>query len=365
MMRLLGLFAAVLLFGVPATVLALHGDGWVLLGWIGFPVVGAVILWHKPRNTVGRLMLSVGVLCGVASIGEIPGWRDRMPPWLEALVTAAGPCTYILLIALALVLPSSRLESKLGRLLAVMLGFSAGLVAVLTVLDPALLPSGRTNPLAVGDVGQVADVVVRGPGFLVVPLLLLGAVIDLVRRYRRSDGIERLPYRWLMLGAIITLLVIASFVLETAGTLTLTMTTVLINALPVTIGIAVLRYRLFEIDRVISRTVAYALVIIGVVGTYARVVTSVSRLLPQSQELAVAGATLAAAALFRPLLRAVQERVDRRFNRAKYDATREIEGYALSLRDSVDPREVADGLVAAVDRTLQPAVVGVWRGRPS
>ena len=112
----------------------------------------------------------------------------------------------------------------------------------------------------------------------------------------------------------------------------------LINAIPVTIGIAVLRYRLFEIDRVISRTVAYAVVTVLLVGTYALVVTSVSRLLPQSQQLAVAGATLAAAALFRPLLRRVQERVDRRFNRARYDATREVEGYASSLRDSVDPR---------------------------
>jgi len=132
------------------------------------------------------------------------------------------------------------------------------------------------------------------------------------------------------------------------------------SLIPASIGVAVLRYRLYEVDRVISRTVAYTLVTAVVIGTYALVVTSVSRLLPVSNALAVTVATLAAAAIFRPALTRLRDAVNRRFDRARFDAAREIDAYAQSVRDQVDPTTVTADLAEVIQRTLGPASLGIW-----
>ena len=132
------------------------------------------------------------------------------------------------------------------------------------------------------------------------------------------------------------------------------------SLIPLSIGIAVLKYRLWDIDRIVSRTVAYGLVTVTVLGVYALVVTTAARLLPASNTLAVALATLAAAAVSRPLLSRVQRAVDRRFDRARFDATREAEAFAARLSSTVDPDQVAADLHAVLDRTLAPRTMGVW-----
>jgi FlaA1/EpsC-like NDP-sugar epimerase len=135
--------------------------------------------------------------------------------------------------------------------------------------------------------------------------------------------------------------------------------------IPVAIAIAVLRYRLYEIDRIISRTVSYALVTAIVVAVYALVVTSVAWLLPDATTLGVALATLSAAAFFLPVLRVTRRLLDRRFNRAQYDAERVVVAFGDRLRTGADPHTAASDLADAVERTLEPSVVGVWTRRPT
>ncbi len=135
---------------------------------------------------------------------------------------------------------------------------------------------------------------------------------------------------------------------------------VALSIIPVAVGISILRYRLFAIDRLISRTVSYGLVTGLLVAVYAGLVTAVSRLTPTGNSLAVAMSTLAVAALFQPLRRRVQAVVDRRFNRPRYDAARTIETFSLELRDQVDLEVLAADLLGVVHQTMQPAKAGLW-----
>jgi hypothetical protein len=131
-------------------------------------------------------------------------------------------------------------------------------------------------------------------------------------------------------------------------------------ALPVGIGVGILKYRLYDIDRIISRTLAYAIVTGLLVGVYAGLVLLATRVLPLSSPVAVAASTLAAAALFSPLRRRVQRAVDRRFNRARYDADQTVAAFAARLKDAVDLDTVRDDLAGAVHQALEPAHVSVW-----
>ena len=136
--------------------------------------------------------------------------------------------------------------------------------------------------------------------------------------------------------------------------------TICIAALPVSIGVAILKYRLYDIDRIISRTLAYAIVTGLLVGLYTGLVLLATRVLSLHSTVAVAAATLAAAALFNPLRRRVQRWVDRRFHRARYDADRMVAGFAARLKDAVDLDSVRDDLAGVVHRALEPAHVSVW-----
>ncbi len=130
--------------------------------------------------------------------------------------------------------------------------------------------------------------------------------------------------------------------------------------LPVSIGVAVLRYRLYDIDRIVSRTVSYTVVVLLLAAVYVGAVTWLTTLLPDQSELVVAATTLVVATLFNPIRRRVQGWVDRRFNRSRYNTQRVMDGFAGSLRDQVDAAEVVDGWVGVVTETMQPASVAVW-----
>jgi hypothetical protein len=207
-------------------------------------------------------------------------------------------------------------------------------------------------------------------GFVIVPLLMLGALVSLVARWRRSSGSERLQYRWFALAvglAVIMLLTTNTLfnTLEVPEVVFAMATAIGLNAVPVAIGVAVTRYRLYEFDRVISRTISYGLVTVGLLVVYAVLVAAASSLLPESSDLAVAAATLAVAALFRPVLRRVQRVVDRRFNRERYDALVTVDHFAGRLRHEVDPSLVSGELLRALSRTVQPASAGLWLREPT
>ena len=191
-------------------------------------------------------------------------------------------------------------------------------------------------------------------------VLALSAVISLIFRLRHSSGIERLQFRWLLLGSSLFVLISALGQIlpeDSAGELLWLLGG---SAIPISIGVAVVRYRLYEIDRLVSRTVSYAIVIALLAAVFAGLVTLVGSFLDTASDLAVAASTLAVAALFNPLRRRVQRGVDHRFNRSRYDSERVMSGFTSSLRDEVDPDEVLGGWLSVVINTMQPASVGAW-----
>jgi hypothetical protein len=178
----------------------------------------------------------------------------------------------------------------------------------------------------------------------------------MVLRFRRARGVERQQLRWFAFAAVLIPLAMA---LEPLGEFFLP---IAIAFLPVACAIAVTRHGLYGIDRVISRTLSYAVVSLVVVGTYALVVTSVSRLVPDSGALPVAGATLAAAGVCLPVLRRVRGWVDRRFDRARFDAQQQVEAFAARMGTVVDADDVTADLAGTVQQTLAPSSVVVWVG---
>jgi hypothetical protein len=181
----------------------------------------------------------------------------------------------------------------------------------------------------------------------------VGAAVRQVLSWRRSAGDRRQQLKWLAGGAAVTVLGIALVAVDGIGWMGFA-------ALPVAIGVGILKYRLYDIDRIISRTLAYAIVTGLLVGVYAGLVLLATRVLPVSGPVAVAGSTLAAAALFSPLRRRVQRIVDRRFNRARYDADQTIAAFAARLTGAVDLDSVQEDLASAVHQALEPARIWVW-----
>ena len=204
-----------------------------------------------------------------------------------------------------------------------------------------------------------------------VPLIAatgLAAVLSLAFRYRRARTAERAQLRWLVYaGALVMAGVLAQapidWLIGAGNAATNLQNAVLSGAVAlvaVAIGIAVLRYRLYDIDRVISRTVAYAIITGVLAGIYAGLVLLATQVLGIHASVAVAAATLAAAALFSPVRRQVQRRVDRRFNRARYDAETMVAAFAARLKGAVDLDAVQADLASAVQHTLEPAHVSIW-----
>ena len=229
------------------------------------------------------------------------------------------------------------------------------------------------NPLSPGFMADVIDVE-NSPVFSVFGLVLvigvLASVASAVVRTFRSTGVERLQMRWFAFAAA---LLVAVMLLQSSlpggedGVFATVLFFGALTAVPLSCGVAIMRYRLYEIDRIISRTLSYALVTGVLLAVYATVVTSMTQLLPgTSSSFSVAAATLAAAALVRPLLSRVQRLVDHRFNRGSYDAHQTVEAFAARLRDETDEQAVLAQLNAALDATLQPAAAVVWlRGQDS
>jgi peptidoglycan/LPS O-acetylase OafA/YrhL len=189
----------------------------------------------------------------------------------------------------------------------------------------------------------------------------------LVMRFRRARGAERQQLRWVAMAAgLLAAAVVATVVGALTGHPAVSEWTsgLFVALLPVAIGAAILRYRLYDLDRIISRTLAYGLLTVLLGGGYAAVVLGLGRLLPQGSSLVVAAATLAVAAVFQPLRRRVQQAVDRRFNRRRHDAAETIQAFSTHLRDQLDLDTLGAELLAVVDQTMQPTQASLWL-RPS
>jgi hypothetical protein len=277
--------------------------------------------------------------------------------------------TTILFPFLFLLFPNGRLPSPRWRLLAWAIVVVGALTLIGVAFSPDTATEGVANPVGVG--GWLGDVLggVVDPGIMVLFVAVPLSVLSLLLRFRRARGIERQQLKWFTYAAAL----VAAFIFSDAlglvspGLVNLLLTTLTLTGVYVGIGIAVLRYRLYEIDRIINRTLVYGLLtlVLGlgyVAGSLVFVLVAGAGTDPPSW--LVAAATLIAAAVFRPARRRIQAVVDRRFNRRKYNAAQTIQAFSTRLREQVDLDTLSTELLAVVDQTMQPTRVVLWL-RPS
>jgi hypothetical protein len=266
-----------------------------------------------------------------------------------------------------LLLPNGRLLSSRWRPAVWLLGAgvvvgSFGFATIPGVIDGTDPARHLVNPLGLRAAGPVPEALaIAGAAMLLMGMI--AGVVSLVLRFRRSRDVERQQMRWVAAGGCCVLLApVMALVLSlpVPDVFSGALGTLCIAAVPVCVGVAVLRYRLYDLGRVVSRTLSYAVVTALLVVVYLTVVTTTARLAPGSSSLGVAASTLAAAALFQPLRRWVQGAVDRRFNRSRYDADRTVDDFRRRLRDEVDLDTVRADLLHVVDKTVQPTTVGLW-----
>jgi hypothetical protein len=349
-------------FTIPPTVAALTAG-----------VVGAVLASRRPRHPVGWLLLAMGVTMSIsgATVGYIPYGLVVRPGALPAanVVARLYPVTIAVVLAVVgfvlLLTPTGSPPSPRWRWWA-----RVSAVAVAVALVAAMVAPGSLDPLAQFVDGPMDPQVYGGAlrvanqlALLVGLLTILAGGVSLVVRFRSARGVERQQLQWVALAAALTgLTMLAAAILIAAGEVNLAAWASVVGVLflPLATGAAILRYRLYDLDRIISRTLAYGLLTVLLGLGYAAVVLGLGRLLPEGSSLVVAAATLAVAALFQPLRRRLQAVVDRRFNRRRHDAARVIDGFGARLRDQVDLDTLTADVLAVVDQTMQPTQASLW-----
>jgi hypothetical protein len=348
--------------------------------WLLFATIGLVLTLRRPGNPIGWLYAGAG-LAWTLSVPWDP-WVDQLvasnrrplPPAAQ-LAALAGDSLWAVGLTMAvtlplLLLPNGRLRSPRWRPVAVasVAGTAATVVGWVLAPDPmtqTIRPVPKPFPLH-GVAGTMADTI-HWIGWGVLFACIPVAAVSLVLRFRSSRGTERQQLRWVAAGAACAaagpalLLPLQALGLGPTDAFTVP----LLLSLPVAIAVAVLRYRLWDLDRLVSRTVTYAAVTALLLIPYLLVLPAATRLAGGSGSLAVAAATLTAAALFQPLRRRIQDQVDRRFNRRRYDAARTVDAFATRLRDQVDLGALHTELLGVVDQTMQPTHAWLWLRPPA
>jgi hypothetical protein len=357
----------------------------IAIAVLAMATVGAVLAIRVPANAIGWLLLVSGSVLGVeflalgyvqqsASLsgGAWPG--TAVAAWLYSNLFAIPVLG--MTVGIPLIYPDGRLLSPRWRWVVAVLVWSIVTQIVKAGLRPGIMPDTNIeNPFGIPGIEPVLNVL-DVPNPLGV-LLVLGPIAAVVLRYRRGNPVERQQVKWLI---VVTALALSAWVLVAVGE-AIGATEVMrigwlggllaFSAFPIAIGIAVLRYRLYEIDRIISRTIAWAVVTGVLLAVFAGGVVALEAALvgfTQGETLAIAASTLIVAALFQPLRRRVQRAVDRRFDRATYDAQRTVAAFAERLRDEVDLDAVAADLEQTVADAVKPTSFELWlrpvRSRP-
>ena len=370
--------SATLDFGNRATPLVLTATGLVFAG------VGWLVSSRRPGNTVGWVSSAIGateVTSTFANEWAILGTITR-PGMIPAADIAGWMGNFIwvvpvglLGVVLVLVFPDGRLPNPRWRpvLWSALIGMAAAMIYFAFAPGPLESLQWIENPFGLEWtrpwIGFLAF------GFFVLAAMVPFAAWSMRMRYVSAGHAERAQIRWFGFAAgLVALLYVGQFVYSVAtGTLNggseaqrwfQTLAIAGFGAMGASVGIAVLRYRLYEIDHILSRTVTYALVIGLLVAGVLSLVAGMTLFLPSDDPLVVAIATLAVFALFNPLRRRVQAMVDRRFNRSRYDAVRVVDDFTVDLRNRTDPDRVLDEWVDVVESTMQPAMVGIWVRTP-
>ncbi len=371
------------------------GFGMVLAAFLAYAGIGAVVASRRPRNPVGWLLCAIGLVAQVQGLASAtvnyaatPSGRDLprwlVDPWLIAPLLNLWVVSFSAVGLLMFIFPSGKLISRRSIPVLALAAFTVvvGLVTSGFGSGPTALRFPLVEVVASDD--AVASLYGAGRAMSGVSLMLLLAVgaISMVVRLRRASGVERQQMKWFAYAAVVLALVfvgtaVAFFsplrVLDPAAQIPSAMFggipfVIALVAVPVGAAIAILRYRLYDIDLLINRTVVYgatsaaiaALFFLGILA-----LTQVLRPLTSGSELAVAASTLGSFALFQPIRRRVQDAVDRRFDRSRYDAARTLDAFADQLRDEVDLDTLRADLIGAVRQTMAPAHSSLWlRERP-
>jgi len=384
-----GLAVLVLLLAAAVVPLALVARQGVLsnLGqvvpFLPIAAVGMVIAWHRPRNPIGWLLIAAAASAVLTDDAQLYVWLvyrlGRHLPLAPVAVLLAFTwfTAYVTLPVAILLFPDGVLSSSRWRWVLwayltvtgfLLVSVYAAVVGLIVAHDVRIDASGDLTALANPSGGMAWLATVHTVIFPVMVAFWLSFVARLLLSWRRASIVRRQQLKWLLTGCAISLATgvisvvtglfphapaavqgAVSFVSDLGFTV-----------LAVGVGMAILRYRLFDIDRIISRTLAYTIVTGLLIGVYAGLVLLATQVLRLHSTVAVAAATLAAAALFNPLRRRVQRVVDRQFNRARYDADQTIAAFAARLKDTVDLDSLRDELAAVVDRALEPAHISVW-----
>jgi hypothetical protein len=344
---------------------------------VSFSVVGALIASQRPENSIGWIFSAVGFLYGLLSAadeyavyalltnpGALPWGAEAS--WLGQWIWAPG--LGLILVFLPLLFPDGHPPSHRWRPVAWLGGLSIGLAVVssMIVLWPERGPALVTGDEIPSHVVQVLVV------FVALPLMLLlagvGAVISLFVRFRWATGDARQQIKWFASAAALTLVWILVFGQSTLrglpGVIVDLSALLVLPSIPIATGIAILRYRLYDIDRIINRTLVYGSLTVTLVALYFGGIVVLQRifvtLTGQQSTLAVVASTLLIAALFTPLRRRIQGFIDRRFYRRKYDARKTLEAFSAQLREETDLNALSEDLVGVVRETMQPAHVSLW-----
>ncbi len=384
-----GVTLALAIAGVPLAALAhqsLNASGGSVPVWFSvvFAIVGLVVAWRKPRNPIGWILLGIaafGTLSQDGSYYAVADYRLRhgsLPFGWVAMLAQLCWAPAITLGGLAFLLfPDGSLPSPRWRwVLWIYLTWAALFMGGALALTMGAAVGHDIHVGAGGDLlildhpasseawwGVVSNVF---PPWLIVTLL--SALTRQVLSYRHSSFERRQQLKCLLSGSAIGgVCIIITFRLSdsSSGILRMLGAITLVGglALPLGMGVAILKYRLYDIDRIISRTLAYAIVTGLLAGLYAGLVLLATQVLRFHSTVAVAAATLVAAALFNPLRRRVQQMVDRRFNRARYDADQTVAAFAARLKDEVDLDSIRADLSGAAQSALDPAHISVWMSR--
>ncbi len=338
--------------------------------------VGGILALRRPENRVGWLLVAAGLAAAVtfgggnyAELDTVvgPGRLPLVEPLAWVSSWTADPMIAMLIVFLPLVYPSGHLPGRRWRIIGVItiVGTAINMVADATRPGPLQSADWIANPVVLPDPLGSWTQAAGGLGLLVAALVFVLVVANLGLRFRRSAGTERQQLKWFLFVAAVAGVSFAtsnvvngpiSNALFVVGLLSIAL-------LPVAIGIAILRYRLYEIDRVVSRTLGWTVVTIVLVLVFASVnlvLDDVLASITQAGTLAVAASTLVVFALFQPLRHRVQALVDGRFDRRRYQAEQIASGFAARLRDQLDADRVRRELADVVEATVAPAMLGVW-----
>lgn len=354
-------------------------DAIITVGFGMFAVVGALIAARRPGNPIGWILCAASLVVVVAALETYAAYvmtTSGQPDWLTVLGVWVNSWYWFVFITLAfiylpLLFPDGRLLSRRWLPVAAISGVAALIVVVLGMIPEVLkgqdVDYTVENPIGIEGLAHVEDMPLV-IGALGVPLGIgcVGALASVVVRFRRSHGIERQQMKWFLYAAVpIVSFPVSDQLPGVVGDLALAW---LLIGLPTAIGVAVLKYRLYDIDVVINRTLVYGILTVSLVAVYLGSVVGLQRLFSpvvgEGNQLAVVASTLLIAALFGPLRRRVQGFIDRRFYRRKYDAKRTLEEFGARLRNETDLDELGDDLISVAREALQPAHVSLWLRGP-